>query len=94
MTPGAVLPARELEGDLLFVMGRYGDALEAYEACLRTWPRRFNSLLGAARAAARGEDSEQAAEYYSRLLELTGDSDAENGRSALQEARAYLDGLG
>ena len=52
VTPGSVQPAGELYGDLLLSLGRNSEALEAYETSLKTWPRRFNSLLGAARAAA------------------------------------------
>ena len=34
VTPGEVLPARELLGDMLFEMNKYNDALQAYESVL------------------------------------------------------------
>src|SRR5207244_7993064 len=40
VTPGELLPARELEGDLLLAVGRYPSARAAYEATLRRAPGR------------------------------------------------------
>jgi len=51
VTPGELLPARELEGDLLLAVGRYPSARAAYEATLRREPGRPRSLFGVARAA-------------------------------------------
>src|SRR2546430_2129038 len=51
VTPGELLPARELEGDLLLAVGRYPSARAAYEATLRRAPGRPRSLFGVARAA-------------------------------------------
>lgn len=48
VTPGAILPARELLGDLLLELGRPHDALLAYEAALADAPRRFNAKIGRA----------------------------------------------
>jgi tetratricopeptide (TPR) repeat protein len=50
VTPGAVLPAREILGDMLMLHGDYSDALVAYEKSLSMGPNRGNSLAGAARA--------------------------------------------
>lgn len=67
VTPGDLQPAHELLGDLLAEMGRHGEALEAYERSLETWPRRYHSLVGAARAAeAAGRD--EAVRRYRGLL--------------------------
>src|SRR2546422_2505534 len=41
VTPGELLPARELEGDLLLALGRYAPARSAYEATLRREPGRL-----------------------------------------------------
>jgi tetratricopeptide (TPR) repeat protein len=68
VTPGSILPARELYGDMLFEMGRPRDALVAYEASLREAPGRFNSLYGAARAAELSGRPERARELFAVLL--------------------------
>ena len=43
VTPGAILPARELLGDLLLELKRPAEALAAYERSLADAPKRFNS---------------------------------------------------
>ena len=88
VTPGAIQPAYELFGDLLMELDRHDGALAAYQTSLKTWPGRFNSLLGAAKSAAAAGDRSQAMTYYAELVELTGD--ANESRSSLNEARAYL----
>ena len=79
VTPGAILPARELQGDLLVVVGRPADGLKAYEASLAHAPRRARSLLGAERAARRSGDLAAAArwrrEYRALLAHATGGRD-------------------
>ncbi len=50
VTPGAVLPARELLGDLLLQIGRPAAARRAYEATLARSPNRARSLSGLAAA--------------------------------------------
>ena len=46
ITPGQLLPARELMGDLLLAIGQPGPALAEYEASLRVNPNRFNGIFG------------------------------------------------
>ncbi|MET0244151.1 MAG: hypothetical protein ABW174_11815 [Flavitalea sp.] len=43
VTPGEVLPARELLGDMLLEMGRSADAIAAYEADLAERPNRYHA---------------------------------------------------
>jgi tetratricopeptide (TPR) repeat protein len=50
VTPGAVLPARELRADLLMDLGRPAEALAEYEASLKVAPKRRYALAGVARA--------------------------------------------
>jgi hypothetical protein len=50
VTPGALLPARELYGDLLLLAGRREEAHRAYEASLARQPGRARSLAGMARS--------------------------------------------
>ena len=70
VTPGAILPPRELLADLLLETDQAAEALAEYEASLREAPNRFNSLAGAARAAERVGRPERAAEVYRRLIEM------------------------
>lgn len=67
VTPGEVIPARELEGDLLLALGKSREALQAYETNLKRCPNRRNSLKGAALAAARSGNKEKAADYNKQL---------------------------
>jgi hypothetical protein len=49
VTPGELLPARELYADLLFTIGRSADARAAYEETLKREPGRKRSIAGLAR---------------------------------------------
>ena len=51
VTPGEVLPARELYADMLLETGHYRESLEQYQLVLRGSPNRLNALIGAAEAA-------------------------------------------
>ncbi len=57
VTPGELLPARELLADLLLEAGRPAEARPEYEAVLRRSPGRLNSLNGLARSARLAADS-------------------------------------
>jgi len=88
VTPGAVLPARELYADMLGLEGQWQEALEAYRATLAISPNRFNSVAGAAWAAEMMSDELAALQYYNRLLEIAGDG--KTSRPGLDRARSYL----
>ncbi len=68
VTPGAIIPARELYADMLMELKRPADALPQYEKSLTVAPNRFHALLGVAKAAAASGDKKKAKEYYSKLL--------------------------
>src|SRR5206468_11309938 len=51
VTPGPLLPARELERDLALLVGKPAAAAKAYAATLALSPNRARSLFGLARAA-------------------------------------------
>lgn len=70
VTPGEVLPARELYGDMLLAEGRFEEALAEYEGALARSPNRLNSLYGAAQASEGAGDAQTAAGYYQQLLEI------------------------
>ena len=50
VTPGVILPAREMLGDMLLQLKQPTQAMNEFEAVLRTAPNRFNALAGAARS--------------------------------------------
>jgi hypothetical protein len=83
------LPAREMLADMLFLNGRFSDALVEYQRSLKTDPNRFNGLLGAAESAERVGNEKLAAGLYGQLL-----SNCPNMEGAaaveLQHARAFL----
>jgi tetratricopeptide (TPR) repeat protein len=87
VTPGPILPAYELLGDILFEQGRNLDAHTAYKHSLEHYPLRFNSLLGAARASAAEDDIPSAKQHYEQLLKIAGDG---SQREAIREAKSYL----
>ena len=89
VTPGRLLPARELLGDMLLELRRPADALAAYEASQVREPSRFRGFYGAAQAAAQAGNREKARQYFSKLIELAGSGDA---RSEVEKARQYLAG--
>lgn len=88
VTPGEVLPARELLADMLLELGRYSDALEQYRTVLTGSPNRTNALLGAARAAAGSGARSAAVQYYEAVIDQT--SAGNPGREGLSEAREYI----
>ena len=74
VTPGELLPSRELFGEMLMEADLSREALEQYELSLQRSPNRLNSLYGAARAAALSGDREKAKQYYAKVVELTAES--------------------
>jgi tetratricopeptide (TPR) repeat protein len=83
------LPAREMLADMLFLNGRFSDALVEYQRSLRSDPNRFNGLLGAAESAERVGNEKLAAALYGQLLSNCPKAD---GAAALElgHARAFL----
>jgi hypothetical protein len=89
VTPGEVLPADELLGDMLLALNKPAAALEAYEVNLIGHPNRFNGVYGAAIAAKESGNQEKALSYFKTLLELTGNSNSD--RVELEEAKKYVE---
>jgi tetratricopeptide (TPR) repeat protein len=70
VTPGSLLPAREMLGDLYMELNRPNDALIHYELSLKNNPSRFNTLYGAGKSAELIGDNKKAGFYFSELLKL------------------------
>ena len=88
VTPGPIVPARELLGEMLLELGDPRQALKEFEASHRVEPNRFKGLYGAARAAELSGDHVKARTYYASLLALCEKADTE--RPELKEAKAFL----
>jgi Tetratricopeptide repeat len=88
VTPGPVVPARELHADLLMELGRPAEALAEYEASLAIAPNRSYALAGAVRAADAAGQSGKARALYATLEKVTARSDG--ARPELTKLRASL----
>ncbi len=88
ITPGEVIPARELLGDMYLEMGQPAKAFKAYELDLKRHPNRFNGLYGAGLAAEKSGNAKNAVLYYKQLLSLANSSD--NQRPQLQAAELFV----
>src|SRR5216117_202904 len=85
VTPGPILPARELEGDLALLVGKPAAAAKAYAATLVLSPNRARSLFGLAHAAELTGDAATALASYHQLLTLM--AKADGGRPEIAIAR-------
>ena len=88
VTPGSVIPAREMLADLLLELNRPADSLKEYEASLKVAPGRFNGVFGAARAAEKAGDRDKARALYAQLVELG--KAADPPRAELRVAQTFL----
>ena len=88
VTPGSVLPAWELLGEMLLLSGNPEEALEAYETSLAISPYRFNGLYGAGRAAERMRNTEMARSYYESLIRVSGRADS--SRPEIDHAKSFV----
>jgi tetratricopeptide (TPR) repeat protein len=87
ITPGRLLPARELLGDMLMELKRPAEALREYEASQQREPNRYRGLYGAGQAAAQSGNGDKARQYFFKLIELAGSGDP---RPETEKARQYL----
>jgi hypothetical protein len=89
VTPGEVLPARELLGDLHLIQGRPEAALSAYRESLARSPHRLNSVLGAIRAAQAAGMQKEVSLYRAELMTFI---DPDTNRSAVLALSASTSG--
>ena len=82
VTPGQLLPAREMLGDLLLEMNKPKEALKQYELTLEINPNRLNALYGAGKSAELIGDKEKAVFYFTALLKNKKSTEPNNERIA------------
>jgi hypothetical protein len=87
VTPAELLPARELQADMLLAAGHYAEAGEAYRATLHREPGRARTLFGLARAAELAGERGAARAAYSDFIRLMSRSDGD--RPELARAKAF-----
>jgi hypothetical protein len=87
VTPGPLIPARELLGDLLLVHKQPVDALAAYEKTLEREPNRARTMAGAMRAAEAARQPAVAVKYATALVALM---DRASRRPELQAANRVV----
>ena len=70
VTPGSILPARELLGELLLTLDQPAAALKELEASLQRTPNRRNGISLAAQAAKKAGDLAKAKQYEQQFQAL------------------------
>jgi hypothetical protein len=88
VTPGPILPAREVLAMVLLKDGKTADALRGFETVLTKEPNRFRAFVGAMQAAERAGDAKKATVFADRVLEQT--SAADSPRPEIAQARRVL----
>ena len=90
VTPGPLVPARELLAEMLLAQEKFADALRAYEAVMAKEPNRYRTLAGAMAAARGAGDVAKARSFADELVKLGSDADAQ--RATLQQAKRIAGG--
>ena len=88
VTPGSIVPAREVLGELLLDLGRPAEALREFEASQQREPNRLRGYYGVARAAELSGDAAKAKAQYGQLVTLAAQADSE--RPEVTQAKAFL----
>jgi hypothetical protein len=88
VTPGLLVPAREVLALVLLNDAKAGEAQRTYEAVLMKEPNRYRAFAGAMQAAERAGEAKKAALFAERLLEQTAGADTQ--RPEMAQARKVL----
>ena len=88
VTPGRVVPARELLGELLLEQKEPAAALKEFELSQVREPNRLRGYAGAAAAAEAAGEREKARQHHAKLVELT--RDADTPLPEIARAKRYL----
>ncbi|MDQ3071228.1 MAG: hypothetical protein M3R55_16050, partial [Acidobacteriota bacterium] len=86
ISPGPLVPARELLGEMLLALKRPADALVELEATMKKEPNRFRATYLAGRAAALAGDGARAKNYFKTVASIASAGD-KPGRPELEDAR-------
>jgi tetratricopeptide (TPR) repeat protein len=85
VTPGPLLPAREMLAQMLAVNQQPKEALAEYEAVLKVAPNRFNALYGAAVAAEASGQPQTAKNYYQKVNDIAPGSQRAEQKTAAEK---------
>jgi hypothetical protein len=88
VTPGLIVPAREVLATVLLKEAKAAEALRTFEVVLTKEPNRYRAFAGAMQAAERAGDTKKAAVFAERLVEQTGAADS--ARPEIAQARRVL----
>jgi hypothetical protein len=88
VTPGPIVPARELYGLMLLDRGLARPALTAFEATLKKEPHRLGATVGAAQAAEKLGDAAKAKLHHAAVVALADKADPV--RPEIAASRAYV----
>lgn len=88
VTPGNIVPSRELLAEMLMALDQPAPALAEYERSLKRDPNRFRAIYGAARAAEAAGKIDSARDYFAKLRQLTANRDSV--RPELHYAEQFL----
>jgi hypothetical protein len=88
VTPGRVVPARELLAEMLLDFKQPAAALKEFEQSQVREPNRLRSYAGAAAAADAADQRDKARQHYAKLVELT--RDADTALPDIARAKIYL----
>lgn len=90
VTPGRVVPARELLGEMLMELKQPAEALAEFEKSQVREPNRLRGYAGAAAAADAAGQRDKARAHYAKLVELT--LSADTTLPEVARAKNYLAG--
>src|SRR4029450_2606642 len=75
VTPGPIVPAREVLAVVLLKDGKAVEALQGFESVLTREPNRYRAVAGAMQAAERAGDAKKAAGFAGRVVEQSSAAD-------------------
>ena len=86
VTPGSIIPPRDLLGQMLIELKQQAAALAEYEKLIAREPNRFAALYGIGQSAELAGQGEKARDAYSKLLEIVQSDE----RTEVREARKFV----